>query len=498
VRLDIPPALLYNKSNKHKGGVILENENPQPGRLSFGRMAAFAIGDIFGGGSFNIINFLYPGFLALAVGLPAHLAGVVILIARIFDAVIDPALGLLSDWTRARFGTRRGVILISAPLVVLSMFLMFYPYSSPNLWVRFWSILASYIFFYAVSSFIMIPYYSLASEMTADYTDRARMTTVRLGCSIFSSIVCVAVPGMIIDGFEGNKGYIVMSLAFGTAFMLCVGATGLFAREGVPPPKEKKGEPFSLKSFVRPFQVKPFRQYLYIYLCCQMTMAIMSGLFFFYVDFYFCRDLTAVGESNIVGMLGAALMFGMQIVALPFYMALIKKTSKAMVYIVGSLIWIIGALLLFLIPANASPVWVYLLAAALGFGISGPGLIPHAIFGDVVDVGALQLGTASAGAFSGIANLINTIAAAAGLAVVMAGIGLAGFQEQVIGAPTVVSQPESAQKAILAIMALAPLVFMSAGIFVCARYKLNKDNHARVLAALEGSDEEKAAVLAML
>jgi len=467
-----------------------------PARLSLSRTLAFAVGDIFGGGSFNIINFLYPGFLALAVGLPAHLAGVVILIARIFDAVIDPVLGLISDRMRVRFGTRRGAIIAASPLLVLSMFLMFYPYNHPDLNVRFWSVLSSYIFFYAVQSVIMIPYYSLSSEMTEDYTERARMTTVRLGFSIFSSIVCVAVPGMIVERYEGNRGYIVMSLIFGAVFFVCMLLTGLFAKEGVPAPK--KAEPFAFSDFTRPFIVKPFRQYLYIFLCCQVTMAIMSGLFFFYIDFYFCREQTAMGESNMVGTLGAALMFAMQIVALPAYMAMIKKAGKMMVYIVGSVIWIVGALCLFLVPPGASPAVIYVLAAVLGFGISGPGLIPHAIFGDVVDVGALKFGANAAGAFSGIANLINTIASASGLSVAMAAIGAAGFQEQIIGAPTVVSQPESAQKAILAIMALAPLVFMTIGIFVCTCYKLNKENHARVLAAIDGTEEERAAVLASL
>ena len=467
-------------------------------KLSLGRILAFAVGDIFGGGSFNIINFLYPGFLALAVGLPASLAGVVILVVRIVDAVIDPPLGFLSDRMRVRFGTRRGAIAACAPLLVLSMFLMFYPYSNPSLALRFLSVLLSYIFFVVVSSSIMIPYYSLASEMTDDYTDRARMTTVRLGFSIFSSILCVAVPGIIVGQFEGNRGYIAMSLMFGVLFTACVAATGLFAKEGVPPPK--KAEPFAFADFVRPFQVKPFRQYLILHLCTQMTMAIMSGLFFFYVDFYFCRDLTARGEGNVVGMLGAAIMFAMQIVALPVYMALIKKTSKATVYIIGSVIWILGGLCLFLVPPNAGQGAVYLLAAVLGFGISGPGLIPHAIFGDVVDVGRLKFGVSAAGAFSGIANLIHTVAGAAGLAIVMAAIGAAGFVEQDIsaGAAKVVSQPLSAQNAIVAIMALAPLLFMSVGIFVCTRYRLNKEKHAQVLDALEGSEEERAAVLASL
>ena len=467
-------------------------------KLSYGRMLAFASADFFGGGSFNIINFLYPGFLALAVGLPASLAGVVILLARIFDAVSDPVMGFFSDRLRVKFGSRRVTLLISAPLIVLSMFLMFYPYANQSVAARFWLVLLSYIFFYAVQTSIMIPYFSLSSEMTEDYTERARMTTLRLGFSIFSSIVCVAAPGMIVNQFENNRGYIAMSLIFGALFMVCVGITGLFAKEGIPAPK--KAEPFAVGDFVRPFRVKPFRQYLLMFLCCQMTMAIMSALFFFYVDFYFCRGMTARGDSNMVGLLGAAIMFGMQIVALPVYLAVIKKAGKISVYIAGSVIWIAGALFLFALPADSSPIPLYILAAVLGFGISGPGLIPHAIFADIVDVGNLQFGARTAGQFSGIANLINKIAQAIGLAIVMAGIGLAGFVEQDIreGAAKVTSQSVTAQNAIIWIMALAPLVFMSAGIFVCTRYRLNKDRHAQVLAAIGGGPEEREAVLKSL
>jgi len=196
----------------------------------------------------------------------------------------------------------------------------------------------------------------------------------------------------------------------------------------------------------------------------------------------------------MVGLIGAALMFGMQIVALPVYLAMIKKAGKMSVYILGSAIWIVGALFLYIIPANSSPVFIYILAAVLGFGISGPGLIPHAIFGDVVDVGSLQFGTPAAGAFGGIANFINQVSQAIGVGVVMMIIGAAGFIEQDISvAESVTSQPVSAQTAIILIMMLAPLIFMSLGIFVCTRYKLNKEKHAEVLAAIESGDEEKKA-----
>ena len=466
--------------------------------LTLRRMLAFSLGDFFGGGAFNIINFLYPGFLALAVGLPAHLAGVVMTVSRIFDAVIDPAIGYFSDKLRVRYGTRRGSLLVSAPLIVLSLFLMFYPYSNPSLAVRFWSVLLSYILFCLVHSATMIPYNSLSSEMTEDYTERARMTSIRLGFSIFASLVCVALPGIIVDAFEGNRGFIAMSLIFGIVFMICVCVTGLFAKEGVPAPK--KADRVAVRDFFTTFKVKSFRQYLWMFLTCQITMAIMSALFFFYIDFYFARDMTAQGVSHMVGYIGAAIMFGIQIVALPFYLWLIKKTSKATAFAVGSVIWIVGGLLLFVLPSGSSAVVLYLLAAFIGFGISGPGLIPHAMFGDVVDVGDLQFGVRNAGAFAGAANLVIQLGQALSVGLVMVAIGVAGFVEQDIsyGAELVVSQAVSAQTAIVTIMALAPLVFMSIGIFFSAKYKLSKENHAKVLAALESGKEDKDAVLDLL
>jgi len=471
-------------------------------KLSTGRMFAFASGDIFGGGSFNITNFLYPGYVAIAVGLPARTAGLIMMAVGLFDAVSDPLMGLLSDKMRVRFGTRRGGLIAAAPLIIISLFAAFYPYTTPDDTVRFWIVLASYIFFTAVQTTIMIPYFSLSSEMTDDYTERARMTTVRLGFSIFSSILCVAVPGILVSTFSGENdynGYIVMSLAFGTLFAICVAITGFFAKEGIPAPT--RTDPFSVTDFVRPFKVKSFRQYLWLFLCCQMTMAIMSALFFFYVDFYFCAEATANGEENLVGMIGAAIMFSMQIVALPVYMKIIKKYGKMAVYILGSAIWIISAPILLLLPPGSNAVYLYVLAAVMGFGISGPGLIPHAIFGDVVDVGHLQFGTRVAGAFSGIANFVNKISQAIGLALVMGILELAKFEERdiTLGADWVAEQPDSAQMSIVLLMAFAPLLFMTLGIFVCTRYKLNKERHAQVLAAIETGDEnEKMAVLGSL
>jgi oligogalacturonide transporter len=445
---------------------------------------AFASADIFGGGSFNIVNFLYPGFLAITVGISPYWIGVVILVARIWDAITDPLMGHISDRTKSKMGKRRIYLMFAAPFVLLSMFLLFFPYSFSSTGLRVVAVLLSYLIFTTVQTSVMIPYYSLSSEITSDYQKRASYNSYRLGFSIFSSILCVAVPGIIVGMFGDRAiGFQVMSLSFGLLFALSVLFTGLFAREEIQTPiVETK---LSFKGMAKPLGLRPFRQYLGMFLVLQMSMAIMSGLFFFYVDFFVTKSETALGNPTMVGLISAALMFSMQIVALPVYLKMIEKKGKTFAYRFGAFLWIITALFILVIPANVNPIMIYLLAAVMGFGISGPGLVPHTMYGDVVDAGQIKFKDRLDGQMSGFTNFINKIAQAVGLALVMFLIGLAGFQEQPLNGPAIVGQPDSALLMIRIIMSLAPLIFMSIGIYISYQYKIDAKKQKEITDAIQ-------------
>ncbi|MDD3243710.1 MAG: MFS transporter [Eubacteriales bacterium] len=470
-------------------------EPTTPKKVPFGRKLAFAVGDVFGGGSFNVINFLYPGFLALVVGLPAAWAGAVMLIARIWDAVTDPLMGILSDATSSRMGKRRIYILIAAPLALLAMFLMFFPYSFDSLWARFAAVTLSYIFFCTVSTMVMIPYYSLSSEMSADYSQRASVNALRLGFSIFSSIICVAVPGMIVDGLKtpadplGKQGYIVMSLIFGALFAVCLLVTALGAKAEINTPPQRGR--FKVKEFLRPLKLRPFRQYLGMQMCLSFAMSIMSSLFFLYINFYIMRDQYAsTGSAGIVGLLGAAIMFSMQIVALPLYLKLIEKTSKTVAYRCGSLLWIATGVGMLFVQPGVQPWVIYIMAALMGLGISGPGMVPHTMFGDVNDAGEVLFGQRLEGSFSGLANFINKVAQAVGIAIVFAVLGAAGFVEQEVGAAQILTQPDSAQQMLKWVLCLAPFFFMGIGMLVSLRYKIDAKRQKQLAVMIEKQKAE--------
>ncbi len=163
---------------------------------------------------------------------------------------------------------------------------------------------------------------------------------------------------------------------------------------------------------------------------------------------------------------------------------MIQSKNKMYVYRFGAFIWIVGAIFLFFLPANVNPIYVYLLAMILGFGISAPGLIPHTILGDVVDSSELILKERAEGSISGLTNFANKISQAIGLGLVMIILGIFDFEEAKPG-QVVYSQPENAQMVLRIIIAFAPLVFMSIGIIVSRKYKIDYEMQKRIVQALE-------------
>lgn len=534
---------------------VEQSKTAPSGKVKFGNKIAFACGDIFGGGSFNIINFLFTPFLTLVVGVPMVWLTPILLISKLWDGIIDPFIGKITDGKQpGKFGKRRWFMLVFAPCVCVGMILLFFPWNLVTTSV-FWKcvlVIITYMLYATAQSLVLIPYYSHASEMTDDFNERNNTNAVRLAFSLISSIICVAVPGMIASPTKGDNGvcYIIMASVFGVIFMVSILITALFSKEQIVTPAVKTK--LNIKDFLQPLKVKTYRQYLGMQMCTSMAMAVMSSFFFTFCDFYLRRmtyaevtTLGSMGSRFPIATVAAAMMFVAQIFALPFYLFLIKKKSKRFAYITGATIWIVLAALMLLLPAETaintvtengvkfistqvgSPDWLLIVAGLLlGFGIGGTVFVPHSSFGDVCDVGELYFGNRTEGAFSGLTNFLNTTAQAIGLAIPPAIIGLAGYQETeyvtiaeftqnsgisaingmsgiwenglekwkyTVGNGSVqllpVAQSDSAQLAIKLTFILLPIAIMAIGILIAIRFKLTKDLQRQIVEANQTEDK---------
>ncbi len=152
-------------------------------RVSFGKKLAYALGGPVDILSVWILVSLAYQIFNMELGLAPTKVAIILMMLRLWDGVADPVMGWISDNTRTRWGRRRPYILIGGILTGLCFPLLWWFPTSYGLpenhnhlmtWVIGFGIL-----FYTSFTIWAMPYQSLLMEMTPDYNERTRVTSVR-------------------------------------------------------------------------------------------------------------------------------------------------------------------------------------------------------------------------------------------------------------------------------------------------------------------------------
>jgi oligogalacturonide transporter len=443
----------------------------------------FASGDLFGGGAQIIINFYFLIFLTDVVRIRPALAGIIILAAQIWDAVSDPMMGLITDRTRSRWGRRRPYFLIGFFGILAAFFLIWYPISNENEWVRFFYMLFAYVLYKTVSTIVMVPYSAMSSEISIDFKERTLVNGTRLVFSQAASLICAVAPIEIVKAFPDIRtGYMVMALAFALFFAVPYLLIFLFAKERVTV-EEQAEEKWSLTEFIKPFRVRIFRSLLFIYLFSFLAMDIVSTIFAYYMNYYLKRP----SELNYV--LGALLIT--QLVCVPLVIKAAYRIGKSGVIKNSVFLWMSAILFMALLQPNW-PNWViYFTAVYMGLGIAGCVVMPWIMFPDVTDVGELAFNRRNAGSFSGIMTLSRKTSSAIGIFIVSIILEIAGYIEPKtiiedgITKTVMMEQPASLILALKIIILVIPFVLLCITWFAARGYTLEQKTSEKITQYLE-------------
>ena len=78
----------------------------------------YGAADLFGGGQAAFISVILLAFFTDIIGIDAAVAGTVIMVSKIWDAIIDPSMGIISDNTRwSKLGRRKPYMIIGGALI---------------------------------------------------------------------------------------------------------------------------------------------------------------------------------------------------------------------------------------------------------------------------------------------------------------------------------------------------------------------------------------------
>jgi GPH family glycoside/pentoside/hexuronide:cation symporter len=166
-----------------------------------------------------------------------------------------------------------------------------------------------------------------------------------------------------------------------------------------------------------------------------------------------------------------------------FWQIVSNKLDKKIVYFLGTAIWIIAQIGLFLIQPGQT-IFLYTLAILAGCGVSVAYLIPWSMVPDVIELDELETGQRREGIFYGFMVLLQKFGLALGLFLVGIALDATGFIESVAGQP-IPTQPESALWAIRFVVAPLPALVLVIGIILAYFYPIDREYHAQIRLQLQ-------------
>jgi glycoside/pentoside/hexuronide:cation symporter, GPH family len=462
---------------------------PTTEKLSFSTKLAYGAGDLGPAITANIGVFFALFFFTNVAGLSAGLAGSILMIGKIWDAINDPMVGVLSDRTKSRWGRRLPWMLYGAIPFGIFFFLQwivpqFSADRSANNWALFWYYVIIAVVFNIFYTVVNLPYTALTPELTQNYNERTSLNSFRFAFSIGGSIASLILAQIIFAQLKipATQQYVVLAGVCTVLSVLPLFWCVFGVRDRVLAFEAQRVETEQSESIPIPQQLRiafnnrPFLFvvgiYLFSWLGVQVTASILP---------YFVVNWMGLPQADFP--LVAIAVQGTALVMLFVWSAVSARVGKKAVYYMGMIVWIIAqAGLFFLQPGQVG--FMYFLAVLAGVGVSTAYLVPWSMIPDVIELDELQTGQRREGIFYGFMVLLQKFGLALGLFLVGQALDLAGFIATVPGQPAP-TQPTSALLAIRIAIGPLPTVALICGLILAYFYPITREVHAEILLKLQ-------------
>ncbi|MBD2167134.1 MFS transporter [Calothrix membranacea FACHB-236] len=458
-------------------------------KLPFKTKLAYGAGDLGPAITANIAIFFLLVFFTNVAGIPAGLAGSILMVGKIWDAVNDPFVGFLTDKTKSRRWGRRLPWLLYGAIPFGVFFFLQWIVPPFSVWGLFWYYVVIGLISQVFYTVVNLPYTAMTPELTQDYDERTSLNSFRFTFSIGGSILSLILSKIVFSVISDRaQQYLVLA-----AICTIISVLGLYwcvygTRDRVLAFEAKRiqlEEPPSIP-FIEQIKIaftnKPFLFVIGIYLCSWLGVQITASIIPYFV--VYCMRLQEADVPTVmIAVQGTAL------VMLFFWSNLSKKVGKKIVYFLGMILWIIAAAgLYFLQPGQLT--LMYIMAIMAGFGVSTAYLVPWSMIPDVIELDELQTGQRREGVFYGFMVLLQKFGLAFGLFLVGNALQVYGFKEAVVGQTTLPTQPESALLAIRLAVGPLPTVCLIAGLVLTYFYPITREMHAEIMMKLQQRREK--------
>lgn len=462
----------------------MKRESGMPGQarpVLLRHQLAYGGGNLLGSGALAISGAWLLYFYTTFCGLTLLEASFIFSIASIIDAISNPLMGYLTDnfgSTRLgqRFGRRRFFLLIGIPLM------MFYPL----LWVDgfgFWYYLCTYAIFELIYTSVMVPYETLATEMTSDFTLRSKLTGYKAIFGKLANFLAAFIPGqfILLYGKDSAQPFFLTGITYGV--ILCAAIACLyFSSWEHTRPKEvaQKAKTTLFRTLTglaadmrSTFHLRVFRKHLGMYLCGFGAEWLFASVFTYFVIFVLQQDPAMVAGLNSLNSI-------LQLISTAVFIGICVKKGFSKPYIMALSIVIFSvvcytSLYLFQLPVHIATILMFGITVLFGLGTGGVYYIPWTVYTFLADVDEVFTGRRREGIYAGAMTFSGKILRSIIVFTMGSILSYYGFQSKAH------VQPESAVNAIAVVFCVGVVVLALAAVVFSTQMKLDRKAHMVVL-----------------
>lgn len=429
-------------------------------RLSIGVCLGFSVGTVGVSIMLNTVTSFYPAFMSTVLGQSPEIAGYLLMISKLADAVIDVVVGSMSDNARTRWGRRKPFLLAGGLLSAVSFLMLFAPPVLGQGALMAWMIAALLVYSTAYSLF-NVPYMALPSELTDGFHERTRLISFRtVFVSIGQVLALAGTAALVQSGGAGRGGYATMGLVMALIIGGAMTATALsipvrHAPEGMQRATSHMPNMAQLRAIAanRPF------------------MMLLGAKVFQFLSFASVASTMLLFMLNVVGIgYDGQIVLAMTqnlvtALAMPLWVWTGKRIGKRRTYLMGVVLFCAAALSWLVADQSISTVGIVARGMVSGLGSGALILMSISMLGDTQAYDRFLTGEAREGLLSSAIAVVEKVSFALGVAVL--GVFLRWLNYVPTTGGQIIEQPASAILALKLGFAVIPAVmFAINGLFL--------------------------------
>ncbi|MEP3114023.1 MFS transporter [Nisaea sp.] len=388
-----------------------------PARYSRGQLLAYGLPGLPLAGLGVPLFIFLPAFYAQSKGLSLEAVGFALLLARLWDAVSDPLIGMLSDRIETRFGRRKPWLFLGSPITCFAIYMLFVPPEGAGTLHLFgWSAVL-----YLGWTMVQLPYTAWGAELSGNYHERSRITAFREGMLVFGTLVAAGMPAIVSAAGGGEEtGTVLTVLAL---FLIVALPVAITLATAIMPERPK---PATLQKITPDWQAgaalllrnKPFLRLILAYLLNGLANGLAATLFVLFVD----KGLGLPQETDSLLLV----YFLAGILSVPVWLTISRRADKHRIWIAAMLA---NSAIFALVPLLGPGDYLAFLAICIGTGacLGADLVLPPSMQADVVDVDTAEGGSHRTGLYFALWGMATKLALALAVGIAFPVLDAVGF-----------------------------------------------------------------------